>query len=147
LAHHRLVMRPQIDERNLHGSGGLSHAQYASRIASDDRARGNVFRHNAACAHSSAFANLNSAKDGRARPNRCAALDERRNTLPILVGLRRAVLVGRLRETIVDKSHVVTDEDLIFEGHTFANERMARDLAAVPDSRPFLDFDERANLY
>jgi len=41
----------------------------------------------------------------------------------------------------------VPDEYLIFERHTFTDETVARDFAAVSHARPFLNFYKCANLY
>jgi hypothetical protein len=39
------------------------------------------------------------------------------------------------------------DENFLFQSNSFANESVAGDLAAIPHSRPLLNFNESANLY
>lgn len=39
----------------------------------------------------------------------------------------------------------MANEDLVFDGYAFADERMGRNLAPGANLRPFLDFDESAN--
>ena len=53
---------------------------------------------------------------------------------------------GCSRKGIVDERDVMTDEDVVFDVHAFANEGVTRDFATLADRRVFLDFDECANL-
>ena len=54
--------------------------------------------------------------------------------------------VGRARISIVREHDAVADEDLVFDDHALANERVRRDLAAGADQRFLLNLDERADL-
>jgi len=46
---------------------------------------------------------------------------------------------------VIDEDHVMADEAFVLDRDPFANERMARDLAAPTDPRILLDLDERSN--
>ena len=73
-------------------------------------------------------------------------LHERRLDVPVLLGLQLTVRGDGARVGIVDECHAVTDEDVVFDGHPFADERMAGNLAVVADLRILLDLDERADF-
>ena len=53
---------------------------------------------------------------------------------------------GRARIGIVHECHAMTNEDVVLNRDAFADERMARDLAAPPDTRILLNLDEGADL-
>ena len=53
---------------------------------------------------------------------------------------------GRAGKTIINKRDIVTNEDLVLNGHSFTNETVAADLAAASNLCALLYFDERANL-
>jgi hypothetical protein len=72
--------------------------------------------------------------------------NERANAVPIGVGLKFAGIVGGARIPVVDKRHVMPDEDLILYGHALADEGVTRDLASAADARPLLNFDKRTDL-
>jgi hypothetical protein len=40
----------------------------------------------------------------------------------------------------------MSDEDIVLNHHAFADEGMTRDLASLPDTRVFLNFNEGADL-
>jgi len=68
--------------------------------------------------------------------------------LHIPVGFRLELAIGRSpRIRVVDKRYTVADEYIIFNRHTFAYKRVARDLAVVADKGILLDFHEGADLY
>ena len=46
---------------------------------------------------------------------------------------------------VVDEIDAVTDEDLVFNGHAFADEGVAGNLAVASDRDAFLNLDERAD--
>src|SRR2546430_1711186 len=41
----------------------------------------------------------------------------------------------------------MSHKNFLLQRHSLANERVAGDLAPIPDSRPFLDFDERPDFH
>ena len=128
------------------GSGWLGLAQQACGIARYDRARGNILGDYAARSDSRPFANFDSAKNRGAGTNRGSFPDDGRDAFPIGIRLLRAVRVRCPRKAIVDKGHIMSDEYLIFDRDSFANERMARDFATTAHASTFLNFDERPNL-
>ena len=64
---------------------------------------------------------------------------------PVSLGLQPAV-DGRAWTRVVDEYDAVPDEYIILDRDSFADERVRRDLAPLTDDRPFLDFDEGADL-
>ncbi len=52
-----------------------------------------------------------------------------------------------MRVTIIGKSDIVSNENLIFQGHAFTKEGMTGDLASVSDLNPLLDLYKGSNLY
>lgn len=50
-----------------------------------------------------------------------------------------------MRILVVDKDNAVTDEDFVFDSHTFADKRVARDFAVATHVRAFLNLNERTN--
>ena len=49
-------------------------------------------------------------------------------------------------EPVIDKRHIVTDKDIILDGHTLADKGMALDFAILTNFSSLLDLDERTNL-
>jgi hypothetical protein len=64
----------------------------------------------------------------------------------VSLGLKLALGAGRAGEAVVDERHPVTDENLIFQRHAFANEAVARDFAPVSIPHTLLYLHERAIL-
>ena len=58
-------------------------------------------------------------------------LHDRALHLPIFLGLQFAVGGRGPRITVVDKRHSVPDEDIVFDGHAFADKGVAGNLAAL----------------
>src|SRR5436190_17807961 len=52
-------------------------------------------------------------------------------------------MVGGSREFVVYEHHSVADEDVIFDGHAFAQKTVARDLATPADLHALLYLDKR----
>src|SRR5262245_28915173 len=116
--------------------------QHARRVAGDDRPGGHVSGDDAAGPDDRVLADLDSAEDRRAGPDAGAAAHDRRHHGPVAVALEFAALVHGAREAIVDEHHAVSNEDVILDLDTFADEGMARNLDAAADLRALLDFDE-----
>ena len=51
-----------------------------------------------------------------------------------------------MRVTVVDEHHAVTDKDVVFDCHAFADERMTGDFAARAYARVFLNLDKGPQL-
>src|SRR5262245_2524652 len=116
--------------------------QHARRVAGDDRPGGHVSGDYAAGPDDRVLANLDSAEDRRAGADSGAAAHDRRHHGPVAVALELAALVHGAREAIVDEHHAVSNEDVILDLDTFADEGMARNLDAAANLRALLDFDE-----
>src|SRR5712671_2150585 len=91
------------------------------------------------------FADGNPAKQSYTRSDRGAALDQGYLATPIVFSLQLAVAAGCARIAIVDERDAVPDKDIVFQGHTFTNKSVTRNLAARADSGVFLDLDKRSN--
>src|SRR5271157_5485936 len=65
---------------------------------------------------------------------------------PVGFGLQFAFATGRPRITVVDEHHPMTDEDVVLDGHSLADERVARDLARLANFGILLHFDKCADL-
>src|SRR2546425_115983 len=65
---------------------------------------------------------------------------------PVLLGLQRTVRSCGARVGVVDECDAVADEDVVLDGHAFANERVAGDLAVLADVRVLLNFDKGTDL-
>src|SRR5262245_49258925 len=88
----------------------------------------------------------NVREDGDPGTDRCPLPHHSGFDLPILLRLNLARWSGGSGVGIVDKGHVVSDKHMVFNYHTFANERMAGNLAPFPDLRVLLNFNKSANL-
>src|SRR3954447_1753116 len=66
--------------------------------------------------------------------------------MPVGFALQLAFRIRRAGITIVDKCDVVPNENAFFNNHAFANECVAGDFAPRPDTRAFLDFNERTDF-
>src|SRR5207247_2307429 len=70
---------------------------------------------------------------------------ERWNDGPIIGSLRCAVRIGGPGILVVCKHHAMADENVIFDRHAFAKERVARYLAAFTYPHAFLNLDKCAD--
>ena len=57
--------------------------------------------------------------------------------LPVAFGLKLSARCRRPRIRIVNKRHAMTDEDLVFNGHSLTNKSVAGNLASPPNGRIF----------
>jgi hypothetical protein len=70
-------------------------------------------------------------------------LHQNRFDFPVGVRLKRPSGSRRARIFVVDEIDAVTDEYLVFNGHTLADECMAGYFAVAADPGAFLDLDKR----
>ena len=101
------------------------------RIACHHRARRHVFRHHAAGTYERVLTDGYAAQECGTRADGRAALDQRRNTFPIGFRLQTAIRSRGTGKAVVGERDIVADENLIFQGHAFADERVAGNLATV----------------
>jgi len=66
-------------------------------------------------------------------------------TFPVCLGLRLSGSRRGPRQPVIDEGNPVPDENLVFHRDPFANEGVARYLAAGADPGPLLDLDKTAN--
>src|SRR5208282_5354988 len=85
-------------------------------------------------------------QDGATRTDRSPLLHQGPLDFPIGLGLQTAFGRSRPRVGIVDEGDAMADEYVVFNGHAFTNEGMARNLAVLSHARIFLDLDKGANL-
>ena len=97
---------------------------------------------NAAGSDDRPFADRDPAQDGGVAADRSALLDKRGNAGPIRFRLQLSGLRRCARVSVVDERHAVADEDLVFYGHPFTDERMAGYLDSLPDPGALLDLYE-----
>lgn len=83
--------------------------------------------------------NNSSAADGGALFHPC------RNHRPVSLALQLTIR-GRAGFGIIDEDHPMADKNLLFDGDTFANEGVRRDLASGSDGCVFLNLDEGPDL-
>src|SRR2546429_652397 len=113
---------------------------------SDDRRSGrHVFGNNRAGADHCAFANRHAAKNCGAAADTRVPLYDGGNHQPVTRGLPGSISIGGAWNLVINKSDAVSNEDFVFDRHTFADETMTRDFAVAPDTCPLLDFDECSN--
>src|SRR5438876_9104588 len=125
---------------------GGDRPQQACRIACHDRVGRHVASHDAAGSDQSILADRDVRKDGGAGADRSARPHQRRLDFPVLLGLQRTVRSCGARVGVVDEGDAVADEDVVLDGHAFANERVAGDLAVLADVRVLLNFDKGTDL-
>src|SRR5262249_16665432 len=70
----------------------------------------------------------------------------RRHDSPVRFRLQASVSIRRARELVIREHHTMTDEDLVADIDTLANESVRRDLAAHADGHVLLNLNERAYL-
>jgi hypothetical protein len=107
----------------------------------------NIPRDHAAGADQGIFPDGDAAEQDRAGANGGAALDQGGNTIPVGFRLQLSIFIGCARIQVIGKNHVVTDEDILFQGHAFANETMAGNFTAMADARALLDFHKGADFH
>src|SRR5690606_22333301 len=97
------------------------------------------------CAHKSAFAYGDAWQDGGVGANGDAVFDHGWHYVPVRVRLRKSVAACGAWVNVVGEHDAVADEDTVTNGHAFADEGVAGNLAVAADSGILLDFDEGAN--
>jgi hypothetical protein len=120
--------------------------QNAGGISSDCGIGGNVSDHDRTRADNRPLADCHSTQNCYAAADAGATLNQARHGDPVSFGLQRAPGAGRAWMLVVNKSHAMSDEDLIFNGHPFADKSVTGDFAITAYARAFLNFDERADL-
>src|SRR5260370_22773676 len=90
------------------------------------------------------FADDQIRRDRRSGTNRGAIFHQRWFYFPIPFGLELAFRIGGTRISVIDEGYAVAHENIVFNGHSFANKAMARDLAILADSGVLLNLYERA---
>src|SRR5688572_18089481 len=113
---------------------GADRAQHSCRVANYNGVGRDVASDDAPGTDDRALADRHVAKHGGARSDRRALLDHGLFHFPVGGGLQLARGGGGARVRVVDEHHTVADEHLILDGHAFANEGVARDLAAAADA-------------
>src|SRR5207248_2472370 len=108
----------------------------------DGRSGRHVFGYDRAGADHRAFTNRHTAKNCRATADACAALYDGGNRRPVTRGLPGSIGIGSTWQLVINKGDAVSNEDLVFDGHPFADETMTGDFAVAPDTCPILDLDE-----
>src|SRR5687767_11508030 len=100
-------------------------------------------RHDGAGSDHRACTDPDAPEDNRTRADRCAALDDGWQELPVRFALQLSCLVRRAGMLVVNEDHAMPDEHLVADGHPLADEGVALDLAARADRATPLDLDER----
>jgi len=104
---------------------------------------------NGACYYASGsyygvFPNREIWENGCSRPNGSSRTDYCVFDCPVTARLRSSFGCGCTWIGIVSKGYAVSDEDAVFNCHTFAYEGMAGYLAIAADASTFLNLDESA---
>src|SRR6185312_942834 len=107
----------------------LSH--HASWIAGNNCVVGYITCNYAAGTDYGVFADGDPAQNRRAGTNRRATLDYGLHYPPVGFRLRIAVLIGGAGIFVIDEGNVVANENVVFDGHAFANEGVTRHLHVV----------------
>src|SRR5262249_49299658 len=108
----------------------------------DDGGTGYVAGDGRSGADERALAHRQSREDGGVAADRYTRFDHGSNDPPVCVRLERSVLGDGARIGIVDEHHTVADEHAVLDGHSLADERVARYLAIGSDGGAFLNLDE-----
>src|SRR5579859_734927 len=116
------------------------------RIPRDDRVRRNILGHHASRSDNGVFTDGHVRKNGGTRTNRRALFDQGALDFPVAFRLQLAFRRRSARIGIVDERDAVADENVVFDGHAFAHEGMAGNLAIPSNRCVLLNLDERANL-
>src|SRR5438876_11606772 len=115
------------------------------RVADDNGAGRDILCYDCAGADHRAFANHHTAKNCGAAADTRPPLYDGGNHRPVTRGLPGSISIGGAGNLVVNKSDAVSNEDFVFDRHTFADETMTRDFAVAPDTCPLLDLDECSN--
>ena len=91
------------------------------------------------------FADGHARQNDRSASDRCTSLDSSGHDLPVCLGLQPAV-IRRARIQVVDEHDSMADKNVIFDGDSFTDESVRRNLAPAPNERIFLNLDEGADL-
>src|ERR1700675_1388562 len=108
-------------------------AQHFRRISGHDRIRRNILGYDASGTHDGIFTDGQVCQYRGTGAYRGAFLYDCPFDLPVRLGLEPAVSRCCARVRIVDESHAVTDESVIFDGHAFTDKRVTRNLAILPN--------------
>src|SRR5262249_61635518 len=154
ITRHRLSRRSSLPPSALtSGSAPTSSASPRPHVADDpcghpddDGVIGYVAGDDRSGADERALAHRQSREDGGVAADRYTRFDHGSNDPPVSVRLERSVLGDGARIGIVDEHHTVADEHAVLDGHSFADERVARYLAIGSYGGAFLNLDEAADL-
>ena len=116
-----------------------------SRVSGNNGIGGDVLGHDAPGPNYGMLTDGHLGQDRGAGADGGAFLDDGLLDLPVCLCLQLATR-GCTRIGIVDEHDAVADEDVVLNCHAFADERMARDLAAASDRGVLLNLDECADL-
>src|ERR1019366_1778253 len=120
--------------------------QNLGRISGHHAMGRNILGDHAAGAYHGVLADDHLRQDGGPGADGSAFLDPRGLYLPVRFGLQLAVAGGGPRIGVVDEGYAVSDEDVVFNLDSFANESVAGNLAVLADTGIFLDFHEGSDL-
>src|SRR5581483_9486718 len=117
-----------INQRKLLCSGysccnHLSH--HASWVSGNNSVVRDITSNDASCADNGVLADRHAAQDRAAGPDRSASFHQGLHYAPVGFGLRRSVLVRRPRIFVIDKRHVVANENFILDRDALADECVA----------------------
>jgi hypothetical protein len=121
------------------------HATEPRGNAFRDLVIGHIVSYDGSGTDQSAFSDGYACENYGSAPDRCAALHSSGHHLPIRFGLQPAIL-SCARIQVVDEHDSVADKYIVFDGDPFTNKSVGRNLAALADSRVFLDLDEGPDL-
>lgn len=113
----------------------LAPPENPSRIAHHHGERGHIGGDDGTCANEGALADLDSAKEHRTGPDRSTTTDTRRFQRPAPRAHPITLFVRGPRISIIGEDDAWSDEDFVFNRHTAADEREARNLAARTHGR------------
>lgn len=120
--------------------------QHAGGIAGDDGMRWHIFCDDAAGTDQRTLTNGDAAEDRGVRTDRGTLLYQGFDAGPVCVCLQTAGGGRRAGEEVVGEHDTMTDENLVFDRHAFADETMRGDFAAASDLRSLLNFDKGPDL-
>src|SRR2546425_4860119 len=120
--------------------------QEARWVARDDRVSGHVPRHDAAGPDQRVLTDRYVRQNGCTRADGSALLHQRGLDFPVLLALQLPVWGGGAWVGVVDERHPVAYEDVVLDGHPFADERVAGNLAVLADPDVLLDLDKGTDL-
>src|SRR2546423_259756 len=126
--------------------GVIEFLDHSSWVTGNDRVRRDILCHHAGGAHNGVFTDSDAAKQSGTGADRSSSLDQCRNALPVLLGLKLAAICSRARVKVVDERNVMPDKDFVLESDSFAQKGVTRDFATVADFHPLLNFDKVSDL-